>query len=513
MLSLLSHYGNPSSVFTSTTPSHTHSHSEATDFILPFAGVSQCRTNPTLEKVITTQPTLTRTVILPFEEASSNKKTAEKNEAGCLYFLKNSAWVNTLTKVYRDSCQAVTTQLLQDIGNFLEAMLVEMRQEVILAMAEKLSITPAVAHELVKNYAALVSVDDARKRQGGNRAVNTCDNAGTSEPWQAASLNETDKDEDYATAYKAFSTSLQKCKIENKQIFAAMIRETCSPKSRVALLHAGYGLPIMKVGYVRAAVQLRLALPSEVILENLLHKPEKLSPDIYLNLETGATAGFSTKDVLEHPGLFEAGVGLGVLARTRTGASLVFQCNKSKGHYDFQGLKYTHEQLLRARINVSAMMSPAQTWGIQASDYVTYSSKTTYPQSEWTTFAKNIVLSAMGGAITGVGASLFLPPTIENTSAAAVAGTFLGGYVLGKTSLGEKFTRSSFEMINAGATAGALGQTGWNGGVAARASAKNTLFAAGPDNERKMTENNKKSTASVETVLRYRSALPSPGAL
>lgn len=473
------------------------------NFIQNIDRVESALVQPSLGQVISTQPkSLTPITVINIADAKKNTGCCH-HATKCLPSVKENTLVNTAANIYHRAYEEVSNKVLSEIADFLEQSLSEVYEDVLINMAKRVNVTPDVVRELIDHYSAVIKVESAVDR--GEQQTNPP-----------------------ASAHDALAESLKKCKIENKNVLAEMIRETCSPKSRVALLHAGYGVPFMGVGYARIAFQLRLTLPSELIIDSLFDKPKKISPDVFINLETGALAGLSSNKLIAeaNKSLMENmpvgfGAGVGVLARNRIGVSLLFEHNKASGHYDYKGLKYTTEQLLRTRVNLSATSNDTKI-GLQGSDYVTYSSKTTYPQHEWATFMQNIVLSSLGGGIAGIGAYFLLPPSIENAAGAGVIGAVVAGYALGKTPLGGKYNSTSVEMMNAGISVGILGQQGINGGVAIRASAKNKLLevnraAVDVENGNRLRANlpadlpvnRKHGPTAVETVLRQRNPLAS----
>ena len=390
------------------------SNNHASNLTRNIESVASASTSPSLGQVISTQPKslprITETDIPATKQNNSCCYYATK----CLPSVKENTLVNTVAHIYHHAYEEVSNKVLSEIAEFLEQSLSEVHEEVLINMAKRLNVTPDVVRELIDDYSAVIRAESA-----------------------VISIEQ--QTHQQASARDALAESLKKCKIENKNLLAEMIRETCSPKSRVALLHAGYGVPFMGVGYARIALQLRLTLPSETIIDSLFGKPNKISPDVFINLETGALAGISSNKLMtgpdkliteELPVGFSAGVG--VLARNRIGVSLLFEHNKANGHYDYKGLKYTTEQLLRTRINLSATSNDTKI-GLQGSDYVTYSSKTTYPQHEWAAFMQNILLSSLGGGITGVGTYFLLPPNIENAAGAGILGAAAAGYAIGKS--------------------------------------------------------------------------------
>ncbi|MEG3135202.1 hypothetical protein SC206_16725 [Rouxiella sp. T17] len=484
------------------------SNNHTSNLIRNIESVASASASPSLGQVISTQPKSLPRITENDIPATKQNNSCCHYATKCLPSVKENTLVNTVAHIYHHAYEEVSNKVLSEIAEFLEQLLSEVHEEVLINMAKRLNVTPDVVRELIDDYSAVIRAESAAIRTG------------------SAVISIEQQTHQQASARDALAESLKKCKIENKNLLAEMIRETCSPKSRVALLHAGYGVPFMGVGYARIALQLRLTLPSETIVDSLFGKPNKISPDVFINLETGALAGISSNKLMtgpnklitkEMPVGFSAGVG--VLARNRIGVSLLFEHNKANGHYDYKGLKYTTEQLLRTRINLSATSNDTKI-GLQGSDYVTYSSKTTYPQHEWAAFMQNILLSSVGGGITGVGAYFLLPPNIGNAAGAGILGAVAAGYAIGKTPLGGKYNSTSVEMMNAGMSLGILGQQGINGGVAVRASAKNKLLevkraVADVENGNRRpadlpanpSVNNKHSPTAVETVLRYRNKL------
>ncbi|WP_369788968.1 hypothetical protein [Rouxiella sp. WC2420] len=264
-------------------------------------------------------------------------------------------------------------------------------------------------------------------------------------------------------------------------------------KSTVALGYISYGqeYDAFSPAYSRVTGQVRLVISPEDVMGMIARHehPQKISPDIYLNTEVGVRTSFPVLEKLANINekSVSLNLGSGVMMRDRLGVGCVLQYNPEKKSYEIGHWKdwtFVHEQLTRARVNVSLLGSEFRV-GVQGSNYASSSvNKAIYSfGKEKIKIISNIGITAASAASTGMLAYMFLPPDIARTFGAGVAGQMIGGYLAGKLPkvAPSKQSTQSIEINNAGIALGVPVQTGLGGGLVFRGSGKIPIVSRDPD--------------------------------